>query len=117
MKKRKLFQSFKYAMEGIVYGFRTQRNMRLHTLALAVLIFMMIRVSMSIEDVCLILFAAMVVMVSEMINTAIEKTIDLYTENLHPLAKTAKDVAAGAVLLSATFAIVVGGLIFSKYLL
>lgn len=116
MRKRRLLQSFKYAIEGIAYGFRTQKNMRIHTLALVLLVIAMIRISMELEDVCLILFAAMVVMVSEMINTAIEKTIDLYTENIHPLAKTAKDVAAGAVLLSALFAVTIGCLIFGKYL-
>lgn len=116
LEKRTLFSSFKYAIEGISYAFKTQRNIKIHFSALIVLIISVFLFQMKIEDIVLLLFCAMSVIVSEMLNTAIEKTIDLYTNNYHPLAKIAKDVAAGAVLISAIFTLIISCLIISKYI-
>jgi len=112
MQSRSLLWSFNYAIEGIVYALRTQRNMRLHFLAAslvftAALLFHITR----LELVALILVVTLV-LVAELANTALEAAIDLSVERYDPLAKIAKDVAAGAVLVSSLAAASVGFLIF-----
>lgn len=112
MKIRKFTDSFNYAIEGIIYAIRTQRNMKIHmTAAILVLIFSLFFNFSKLE--MLILFLTItIVLVLEMINTAIEATIDVLANYYHPLAKIAKNVAAGAVLISAVNAVVVGYLLF-----
>ncbi len=106
-----LIDSFKYAIEGVVYCLKTQRNMRIHTV-FGILVFiagMYFKVT-RLELAILVIVSSSVV-IAEMFNTAIESAIDLYSRQRHPLAKIAKDVAAAAVLLSAFSAAVVGLLI------
>ena len=112
MKKGTFFQSFFAAWQGVVYVVKTQRNMRIH-LAVALLVILggyFFEVSIN-EWLVLILIIA-VVLIAESINTAVEATMDLLTEEYHPLAKIAKDTAAGAVLLAAISSVVIGIIIF-----
>ncbi|SHH65301.1 diacylglycerol kinase [Sporanaerobacter acetigenes] len=112
MKSRSLIDSFNYAVDGIIYTLKTQRNMRIHfSLAIIVLVLSLFLNFSRLEFLILFLTVSFVI-ASEMINTSIEKSIDLFTKDYHPLAKIAKDVAAGAVLVSAINAIVVGYLLF-----
>ena len=108
MRSGSVLYSFDYAIRGIVYALRTQRNMRWH-FAVSVAVFigaLIFRIS-GIELVALV-FAVGMVLVAELINTAIEATVDLTTDGYDPLAAVAKDVAAGAVLISAITAVAVG---------
>jgi diacylglycerol kinase (ATP) len=109
---RKLIESFNYAISGVIYALKTQRNMKIHfgvaMLVLAVSLFM----DFSRIELLLLFFTISLVLVTEMINTSIETTIDMITDNYHPLAKVAKNVAAGAVLISAINAVVVAYLLF-----
>lgn len=116
MVNRKLWDSFKYAIEGVFYAFKTQRNIRIHFIAMIILTILMFCYSIESQDICILLICAMIVIVTEMVNTSVEKTIDLYTDQYHPLAKIAKDVAAGAVLIGAIISIIIGIIIFSKYI-
>jgi diacylglycerol kinase len=104
--------SFRYAFAGLAYCFRTQRNFRIH-LAIAILA-AIIGVLLGLSFIEWAVFGATVVIVlsAEMINTMIEALVDLVTAEYHPLAKIAKDVSAGIVLLTAIGAVVVGLLIF-----
>lgn len=112
MKVRKLLDSFNFAIDGILYTFRTQRNMRIHfTAAIAVLFFSLFFNISRLEMLILFLTISLVV-IAEMINTSIEATIDLITDQYHDLAKIAKNVAAGAVFISAFNAIIVAYVIF-----
>lgn len=112
MKSRSIIDSFNYAVDGIIYTLKTQRNMRIHfTLAIFVLILSLFLNFTRLEFLILFITVTFVI-ASEMINTAIEKAIDMTTEEYHPLAKISKNVAAGAVLVSAINAIVVGYLLF-----
>lgn len=112
MEVRKLIESFNYAISGVIYALKTQRNMKIHfgvaMLVLAVSLFM----DFSRIELLLLFFTISLVLVTEMINTSIETTIDMITDNYHPLAKVAKNVAAGAVLISAINAVVVAYLLF-----
>ncbi|MFL0247411.1 diacylglycerol kinase [Candidatus Clostridium stratigraminis] len=112
MKMRKLFDSFNYAINGIIHAVRTQRNMRIHMIvALLVLTACFFYNITKIEFLILAITITMVI-VAEMFNTAIECAIDLTANYYHPLAKIAKNTAAGAVLISAINAVVVGYIIF-----
>ena len=106
-----LIDSFKYALEGITYTLKTQRNMRIHSVV-GVLVFIAgIYFKVSRIELAILVMVASTVVVAEMLNTAIESAIDLYSRQRHPLAKIAKDVAAAAVLISAFSAAIVGTLI------
>lgn len=107
---------FGYAFNGLWYALRTQVNMRVH-LSIAVLAILLgILLHISAVEFAIIFVVITIVFVAEMFNTVFELSIDLSSPEYHPLAKLAKDVAAGAVLLSAIFAVIVGLLIFGPRL-
>jgi diacylglycerol kinase (ATP) len=107
--------AFRHAVEGIGHTFRTQRNMRVHLFSVVAILLagLLLRLP-RVEMVVLVVTAAMVV-IAEMFNTAIEAVVDMITDHYHPAAKYAKDVAAGAVLIAAINAAVVGGIVFLSY--
>jgi len=108
-----LFDSFNFAVEGIIHVLRTQRNMRIHfAVAVGVLVAAVITGVSRLELIVLLLAIAFV-LIAEMINTAIEGAIDVATTSFDPMAKLAKDIAAGAVLIAAMNAVAVGYLVFS----
>ena len=110
-KARSILWSFNYAIEGIVYTLRTQRNMRVH-MVLAVLVGGgCLLLGIERMQLVAVVFAISLVFVTELVNTAIEATVDLSVERFDPLAKIAKDVAAGAVLCAAVNALIVAYLI------
>ncbi|CAN7439194.1 diacylglycerol kinase [Paenibacillus sp. LjRoot153] len=109
---RKWRRSFRYAYEGIKYALDTQRNMKFHFSVAFLVLLAALFVHLSKTDILFILLAVTLMIVTELINTAVEKTVDLAMPDRHPLAKIAKDVAAASVLVSAMFAIVVGLVVF-----
>ena len=111
-KKDPLYRSFGYAFEGIFTCIRNERNMKIHV---AVTLFVIIAgfvLGLSITEWCICLGLFGLVMALELVNTAVEAVVDLVTAKRHPLAKIAKDTAAGAVLIAAIMAAVIGLLIF-----
>lgn len=108
---RSILWSFNYAIEGVVYALRTQRNMRIHFAAAVITLLGTVALHVTGLGLVAILFAISLVIVTELVNTAIEAAVDVATEAYDPLAKTAKDVAAGAVLVAATNAVVVAFLV------
>jgi diacylglycerol kinase (ATP) len=114
MQQQSLVESFNAAIEGFVYVFKSQRNMRLHFLMglFAALLGVLLNFTY-IELIALCLTIAFVLF-AEMFNTAIEYTVDLVSQEYHPLARIVKDIGAGAVLLSAITAIVVGYILFAS---
>ncbi len=111
-----LLQSFNFAIEGIIHVLRTQRNMRIHfAIAVAVLVAALAVGVRRLELVALLL-AISFVLIAEMLNTALEAGIDVATTSFDPLAKLAKDIAAGAVLIATVNAVAVGYLVFVERL-
>jgi diacylglycerol kinase (ATP) len=111
-----VFQSFNYAIEGVIHALRTQRNMRIHfAIAAAVLVLAFVYDVTRLELIALMIAIAFV-LIAEMVNTAVEATIDLSTPSFDPLAKIAKDLAAGAVLIASVNAIAVGYLVLADRL-
>ena len=108
----KLIFSFKYASEGIITTIKEERNMFIHFLIAIIVVITGIYVRLSLNEwfICLLLFA--LVFSLELINTAIENTVDLVATKKNKKAKMAKDAAAGAVLIAAIFASIIGIIIF-----
>ncbi len=110
-------KSFKYAGAGIIYAIQTQRNIRVHLLFTLAVIALGLGLRLSYQSWAILTLTIGFVLVAEMINTVVETVIDLVNPEYHPLAKVAKDVAAGGVLLCASIAVVVGLLILGPPLL
>jgi diacylglycerol kinase len=104
--------SLKNAFLGLKYCFVTQRNMVIHAVIGVIVLVFGFSLRVSKYDLLFLMAAVLMVLVAEAFNTALEKTIDLYTRERNHLARVAKDVAAGAVLLTSVFAVIVGLIIF-----
>lgn len=117
MRAKNVLESFKYAYQGIIYALKTQRNMRIHLSALILIILVSIFFKITTIEFAILLLVGTIVVIAEMINTAIESAIDLYSRERHPLAKIGKDVAAGAVLISSFSSVAIGIIILGPYLL
>lgn len=111
-KNHTLFSSFRNAARGLYFMVLTQRNARIH-LAVALLVIVLgFLIKISIEEWCMIVLAIGMVLAAEGVNTAIEKSVDLASPGYNENARNAKDVAAGAVLLTVIASVVTGLLIF-----
>jgi len=108
-----VLQSFNFAIEGVIHVLRTQRNMRLHFAAAVAVIVVAVAVGVSKIELSVLLISIAFVLVAEMINTAVEGAIDAATTSFDPMAKLAKDIAAGAVLIASVNAVAVGYLVFA----
>ena len=112
-----LGESFRYAAAGIVSVIRRERNMKIHLAVTALVIIFGFALGITRTEwlICIGLFG--LVMALEAVNTAVESAVDLVTEEKRPMAKLAKDAAAGAVLIAAICAAVIGLMIFVPYLM
>jgi diacylglycerol kinase (ATP) len=103
--------SFKYAFAGLWYVFRTQRNARIHLLVTTIIVAVGLWLGLDRTEWAIIALTIGIVLAAEAFNTVAEAVVDLVAAEYHPLAKVAKDVAAGAVLVMAIAAVIVGLLI------
>ena len=110
--KARFDKSLKHAIEGIKVCYLRERNMKIHIFIMMCVMIcgFVFHIAYFEWIICLLLFA--IVISLELVNTAVEAVVDLCSPQIHPLAKYAKDVAAGAVLVSAILATVIGLLIF-----
>lgn len=106
-------KSFGFAIEGIITFFKTQHNAWIHALAAVAVVALAFAFDVSVSEWCLLIVAIALVIITEMLNTAVEFLTDLVSPNHHPLAKKVKDVAAGAVLFAALAAVVIGVIVFA----
>ena len=111
-KNKNLYESLRHAYEGIIYVITRERNMHIHVsiATLVIITGVLFQISYAEWLACLILIGS--VLSLEMINTAIESVVDLITTNENPIAKVAKDVSAGAVLIMAIISAFIGVVIF-----
>ncbi|WP_226001287.1 diacylglycerol kinase family protein [Paenibacillus sp. BJ-4] len=117
MRRQPWKMTFRYAAEGVIYALRTQVNMRIHVVVALLVIVAGLCLRISRLDWLFVCVAMALVIVAELINTAVEAAVDLISPDIHPLAKAAKDTAAGAVLLAAVFAVIIGIFVFYRPLL
>ena len=108
-----VLESFNNSIEGVVHVLRTQRNMRIHFAIAVAVLAVAAAVGVSKLELVALLLAIAFVLVAEMINTAVEGTIDAATTAFDPMAKLAKDIAAGAVLIASVNAVAIGYLVFA----
>jgi len=104
-------KSANLAIEGIIYAVKTQRHMRLHLFATLAALMLGLVLNITRTEFILLCMAILLVLVTEMLNTAIETTVDLISAEYHPMAKNAKDVAAGVVLIASMGSLMLGYLI------
>lgn len=112
MKSNSLISSFGYAIEGIKKAFKTERNLKIHTLAMVLVVIFGFVFKLAVWEwvTCIILFA--LVIGAELLNTSIEEVVNLLSPEIRVHAKYAKDIAAGAVLVFALASAIVGVIIF-----
>jgi diacylglycerol kinase len=111
------WRSFSFAGQGVWHVVRTERNMRVHLMAASAAVAAGLVLRISAVDWACVLAAIGLVLTAEALNTVVEALVDLCTDEFHPLAKIAKDVAAGAVLISSVAALGVGIAVFLPRLL
>lgn len=111
MNARKFFKSFRYAIEGILTAAKEQ-NMRFHFVSVIIVVLAGLLTGLSTTEWLIIILIMALVIGTEMVNSAIERVVDLASPEIHPLAKQAKDIAAGAVLVFAAASVIIGLLIF-----
>lgn len=116
VKPTRFIDSVNCAIDGIFWATRTQKHMRRHFISALVLLFAVLFLRVSSLEFTLLAVSVSFVLFAELLNTAVEAVVDLVSPDYHPVAKTAKDVAAGGVLVAAIGAAVMGYLILSKYI-
>lgn len=109
-------RSFVYAWRGVIYAVRTQRNMRVHIALAIVAVALGVFLRISPVEFAMLFVAITGVFITEMINTVAEACVDLATQTYHPLARVAKDVAAGAVLVASILALVIALFVYVPHL-
>lgn len=116
MKPKNWFESLNCAIEGIIYVVKTQKHMRYHYIVAVLVLFLCLLLNLSKTEFIFVSILVALVLIVEMINTALEVTIDLISDSFHPLAKIVKDISAGAVLIASFVAVVIGYLILYPHI-
>ena len=114
---KRLVDSFNFAIEGLISALKNEKHMKVHILAAIIIVILAIVINASKVEILIISLSVSFVIITELVNTAVEAIVDLVSPERHPLAKLAKDVAAGAVLVAAINALCVGYLLFYDKLL
>jgi len=112
MRSKSFVHSLHCALAGLAWGFRTQRNIRIQSLIGLAVVPAAYMLQLPTAQILVLLLAIALVLAAELFNTAVEATIDLVSPDVHPLAKVAKDAAAGGVLVAASGAAAVGLFLF-----
>ena len=112
-RRQSIFESFNNATEGVIHALRTQRNLWVHFAIAAGVLVSAVAFGVSKIELMVLLVAITFVLVAELVNTAIEAAVDVASTSFDPMAKLAKDIAAGAVLIATLNAAAVGYLVFS----
>lgn len=112
-----MFQkSVKNAFRGLLYVTKTEKNFQLELLAAAVVIVLTIILNVRSWEAVLLIFLVMWILVAELINTVLEKVVDILKPRIHPYARIIKDIMAAMVLISSIFSLVIGVIIFWPYI-
>nr|WP_078556673.1 diacylglycerol kinase family protein [Bacillus alkalicellulosilyticus] len=114
---KRLFRSFYYAWTGLRYVFSNEQNLRIHLGIGIVILIVAFSLSISLIERAILILVIGIVLSLEVMNTAIERTVDMFTAEYHPLAKIAKDIAAAAVFVFSLIAVIIGLIILLPPLL
>lgn len=108
---KRFSESLNHAVDGIIYAFKTERNLKVHFVVTLLVLITCLLLDLTKLEIVMIFFAIALVIVTEMFNTAIEAFVDLLTLSHHPLARIAKDISAGGVLIATINALAIGYLL------
>ena len=117
MSFKRFLNSIKYSIQGLVHGYKNEQSLWLHGISSILAIILGIILNISFNQWAIILIALVVVLAVELLNTAIEETVDLVTKEIHPLAKVAKDSASAAAFVSSIVATIICLFIFIPYII
>lgn len=117
MSFKRFLNSIKYSIQGLVHGYKNEQSLWLHGISSILAIILGIILNISFNQWAIILIALVVVLAVELLNTAIEATVDLVTKEIHPLAKVAKDSASAATFVSSIVATIICLFIFIPYII
>lgn len=112
LSRRRVIGSFTYAIQGLCYALKTERNFQIHLIAAVIVSVWGFAFQLNKVEWLFVLICIFGMFSLELLNSAIERAVDLATEEIRPLAKQAKDLAAGAVLVFAIMTVVIGVIIF-----
>lgn len=112
MAKQSIFQAFQNAFAGIVHCVLYERNMKIHMIAAILVAILAWWLRLNRQEIIILVLTVLCVLVAEMMNTVVEAVVDLVSPGIHPLAKIAKDVAAGIVLIAAATSLLIGYFLF-----
>ena len=115
-KKNSVKKSFHCAVRGLDYVIKNERNFRIEIIAAVVIIFLAIVFNIKIWEFVVVVFSITWILVIELVNTVVERVVDILEPRVHPYARLIKDIMAGVVLISVFMSIFVGGLIFIPYI-
>lgn len=116
MKKPPFYKSLLYSIKGLFWMLKSERNFQLEVLALVINLFLIVYLKLNFTDAALIFIVCFLVLVTEIINTAIEKICDFMEPNFNEKIGLIKDLAAGSVITATLLSIIVGILVYTKYL-
>ncbi|MFI5240493.1 MAG: diacylglycerol kinase [Candidatus Saccharimonadia bacterium] len=116
-KLRRLILGFKYALVGLEHILRNEQNARIHLVVAVTVLVIGFIVGLTSEELAAVFFAIIIVFIAEVLNTAIERTLDLIEPEVNGKVAIIKDMSAGAVLVAATGATIIGVVIFWPYML
>ncbi|MCF6137963.1 diacylglycerol kinase family protein [Pseudalkalibacillus berkeleyi] len=108
-----ILKSFLYAIEGVIDGGRNERNFKIHIVFAILTVSFAFLLNFSLTKWFILLLTIGIMLALELMNSAVERTVDLITEDYHPLAKQAKDLAAGSVFIFSVIAVIIGILLFA----
>ena len=111
-RRYRVIKSFYFASRGIFEALKTERNIKIHSIVAVIVVLVSLYFSLNWMEWLFILVAIVGTITLELVNSSIERVVDLVTKEFHPLAQQAKDIAAGAVFLYAIFSVIVGLIIF-----
>lgn len=117
MSFKRFLNSIKYSIQGLVYGYRNEQSLWLHGICSLMAIILGIILDISFNQWAIILIALVIVLAVELLNTAIEATVDLITKEIHPLAKIAKDCGSAAAFVSSIMALIICLFIFIPHII
>jgi diacylglycerol kinase len=112
IRKQSVIGAFRSAFAGLFYCIWHERNMKIHIGAIIIVAFLCWWFALEKYEIFILLLTVEGVVVAEMINTAVETIVDIVSPEIHPLAKIAKDVAAGAVMITVIFSLIIGWMLF-----
>lgn len=111
-KNKNFFEALKNSTNGIIYAIKEQKNLKIQILIAVIVVILSIVLQINKMEMLFVCFSISFVIFAEIVNTSIEKTVDLVTEEYNEKAKIAKDIAAGAVVIASINAVIVGIIVF-----